>query len=98
MAQFDLYRIDGHGVVVDCQSDLLADLRSRIVAPLRIDGEPTVSASRLNPCIEVEGITYRLATQFLRSVDRRQLGVRIGSATAHEWDIKTALDMLVSGF
>lgn len=98
MAQFDIYRIEGHGLVVDCQSDLLSDLRSRVVAPLRRDGEDSVSASRLNPRITVDGIDHRVATQFLRSVDRRLLSQRVSSAVAQEWEIKVALDMLISGF
>ncbi|WP_294197084.1 CcdB family protein [uncultured Sphingomonas sp.] len=98
MAQFGIYRVDGHGLVVDCQSDLLSDLQSRIVAPLRAEAEDSVSLSRLNPRIEVDGIAYRVATQFLRSVDRRVLGEHIGSANAIEWEIKTAVDMLISGF
>lgn len=98
MPQFDLYHIDGHGFVVDCQCDLLSDLRSRIVAPLRTDGESSVSMSRLNPRIDVDGRPYRLATQFLRSVDVRQLGKPVGSVAEHEYDIKAALDMLISGF
>ena len=35
MAQFDVYRIEGGGLVLDCQSDPLRDLGSRVVAPLR---------------------------------------------------------------
>ena len=39
MAQFDVYRIKDHGFVLDCQSDLLSGLKSRVVAPLRDAGE-----------------------------------------------------------
>ncbi|VVS96128.1 Toxin CcdB [Sphingomonas sp. EC-HK361] len=98
MAQFDVHLIAGHGYVVDCQSDLLNDLRSRVVAPLRDPDEPTVWQSRLNPEVTIDGTRYRVAAQFLRSVDRRQLGRPVASLAAHEWDIKAALDMLISGY
>ncbi len=98
MAQFAIYRLDGHGLVVDCQSDLLSDLRSRAVAPLREAGEDSVALSRLNPCIAIDGVAYRVATLFLRSVDRRLLGEQVGSADEIEREIKAASDMLISGF
>ncbi len=98
MAQFDVYRIESGGLVLDCQSDLLSDLGSRVVAPLRPADDTAVSRTRLNPLIELNQGTYRVATQFVRAVDRRHLGTRVGSAAGQEWEIKAALDMLISGF
>ncbi len=83
---------------MDCQSDLLSDLRSRAVAPLREAGEDSVALSRLNPCIAIHGVAYRVATLFLRSVDRRLLGEQVGSADEIEREIKAASDMRISGF
>ena len=98
MAQYDVHGIAGHGYVVDLQSDVLSDLGSRVVAPLRDEDEPTVSRSRLNPLVEVDGKRYRVAVQFVRAVDRRQLGPRVASLAESEWDIKSALDLVISGF
>ena len=98
MAQFDVYLIEGYGLVVDCQSDLLSELRSRLVAPLRDPAEPIVFSTRLNPVVEVEKRTYRVAAQFLRAVDREQLGTRVATLAGSEFEIKTAIDMVVSGF
>jgi len=97
VAQFDIHSIAGHGLVVDCQSDLLSDLRSRIVAPLREPDEPSVSKSRLNPLVTVHQTDYRVAVQFLRAVDSRLLGEKIGSLLDYEYDVKAAIDMVVSG-
>ena len=97
MAQFDVHSIEGHGLVVNCQSDLLNDLRSRVVAPLRKPDEPTVSHSRLNPLVRINQTEYRVAVQFLRAVDNRLLGEKIGSLLDYEYDLKAAIDMIVSG-
>lgn len=97
MAQFDVYSIEGQGLVVDCQSDLLSDLRSRVVAPLREPDEPSVSKSRLNPLVKMHRTEYRVAIQFLRAVDDRRLGEKVGSLLDYEYNLKAAIDMVVSG-
>ena len=97
MAQFDVYSIEGHGLVVDCQSDLLSDLRSRVVSPLREPDEPSVSKSRLNPLVTMHRTEYRVAIQFLRAVDVRRLREKVGSLLNYEYDLKAAIDMVVSG-
>ena len=98
MAQFDVHRIAGHGLVVDLQNDFLQDLRSRIVAPLREPTEVTVSTSRLTPLVTLDEGSFRVAVQFLRAVDQTQLGPKVGSLLPHEFELKAALDMLISGF
>ena len=98
MTQFDVYHIVGQGLVVDCQNDLFDDLGSRIVAPLREPEDPAVSRSRLNPLVTLDGESYRVATQFLRAVYARRLTDRVGSLRHHEYDIKGAIDLLISGF
>jgi toxin CcdB len=85
-------------LVVDCQSDLLDELGSRVVAPLRDAEDSSVSKSRLNPPVALDDASYRLGTQFLRAVYARQLSDRVGSLRVHEYEIKAAIDMLVSGF
>lgn len=98
MAQFDVYRIDGYGLVVDFQTDLLDELGSRVVAPLRDPEDSSVSKSRLNPLVILDGTSYRVGTQFCRAVYRRQLGSSVGSLRAHEYEIKGAMDFLINGF
>lgn len=98
MRQFDVFDLGAHGLVVNCQSDLLSHLRSRIVIPLRRpDDLPTISP-RLNPLVTVEGSEFVLAAQFLRAVDRAQLNTRVTSLADQDMAIKQALDMLISGY
>ena len=98
MAQFDVHEISGHGLVVDCQSDLMSDLRSRFVVPLRLKHGFPVQSARFNPEFEVDGRDYVLATQFPRAVEIERLGKRIFSLSEHDLTIKNALDMLISGY
>jgi toxin CcdB len=98
VAQFDVHRIADHGLVVDCQSDWLIDLRSRIVVPLRAPDEMPLVASRLNPIFIIEDNDLVMATQFLRSVAIHHLSKPVTSLKQHEFEIKTALDMLISGY
>lgn len=98
MAQFDVYRIAEHGLVIDCQSDWLADLRSRIVVPLRAPDDMPLVASRLNPIFVIRDKRLAMATQFLRSVAIQHLDKRVTSLKQYDLEIKTALDMLISGY
>jgi toxin CcdB len=98
MAQFDVYDMGQHGLVVDCQNRLLEHLRSRFVVPLRPAGDLPAISPRFNPEFELNGATYVLATQFPRAIDLARLGNRIGSLADHDLTIKNALDMLISGF
>lgn len=96
MAQFDVYRVRGGGLVVDCQSDLLSSLPTRFVAPLRLKDASTVQ--RLNPTFRIEGRDYIMVSQLAGSIDRRSIVETVISLTDDQFDIKNALDMLISGF
>lgn len=96
MAQFDIHRMRGGTLVVDCQADLLADLPTRLVAPLSIDHEHRVS--RLTPTFSVEGRQMTMLTPLVRGVARSDIEETIGSLAEYDYQIKLALDMLISGF
>lgn len=98
MAQFGVYEIKGRGLVLDCQHDFLSDLNTRVVAPLRVAGDPIGSFARLNPEVEVNGRRYRIAMQLLRAVDRRDLGPLVVRLDDDDFTIMAALDLLISGF
>ena len=98
MAQFDVHRmIDGSGLVIDCQSDLLNHLDSRLVAPLvaKVDAPPP--AGRFNPNFTIEGVEHVMLTQFSGAVDRRQLGDVVASLADRSFEVTDALDILISG-
>lgn len=99
MAKFDVYRLrHGHGLVLDCQADLLDDLNTRIVVPLLAAKEAPKAAARLNPTFEVEGTVLIMATQFVAAIPVRELGERVISLSEQQDAIGNALDMLISGF
>ncbi|PLK24235.1 CcdB family protein [Novosphingobium sp. TH158] len=98
MARFDVCRMAGSGLlVVDCQADLLADLNTRVVAPLLPVHSAPKPARNLNPVLEVEGERHVMMTQQLSAVERRELGARVGSLAEHEREIVNALDFLLTG-
>ena len=96
MAQFDVYRVRGNVLVIDCQSDLLADLPTRFVVPLR----PTdiVELKRLTPTFVIDGTALTMITPLARAIDVRDIEDTVTTLDAAQLEIKAALDMLISGF
>ncbi|WP_174296974.1 CcdB family protein [Sphingomonas bacterium] len=95
MAQFDVYRLRGGGLVLDCQSDLLDALPSRFVVPLR--ASHPAELKHLTLMFDVEGKRLIMLTPLARSVDRRDIESTIATLANEQDQIKRALDMLVSG-
>ena len=96
MAQFDVYRVRGNVLVIDCQSDLLADLPTRFVVPLRpID---IVALKRLTPTFVIDGTALTMITPLARAIDVRDIEDTVTTLDAAQFEIKAALDMLISGF
>lgn len=97
MAQFDVYRLEGGSFVVDCQSDSLSHLTTRIVAPLMRSGNVPAPSTRLHPLFEFRGETYLLATHLLTALQARDLGQAVASLEAERYAIIAALDMVITG-
>lgn len=104
MAQFDVYRNPNPATVaavpylLDVQSDLLSESRTRVVvplAPLESVGRP---AARLNPVFRVEDTEVLMMTQHLAAVPRAALHNPVMSLTGEHDRIVAALDFLVLGF
>lgn len=75
MPQFDVYRLDDGGLVVDCQSDLLEEIGTRFVLPLLPPAEAPPPNQHLNPMLKVNGEDLRLVPQLavaVRTVELRQ--------------------------
>lgn len=102
MARFDVYRFDGNGVplVIDVQADLLCDLASRVVIPLRPARDAgNESLARLKPVIEVDGEDYVLMTTDIAALPVRRLGEKVTNLGGRHGDgISAALDFLFVGF
>jgi toxin CcdB len=98
MARFDVYAMKrGGALVVDCQADLLAGLKTRVVAPLIAEGDAPKPARRLNPGFEIGGKRYVLMTQFLSAVESREFGAKVGSLEEHSETVLGALDFVLTG-
>lgn len=96
MAQFDVHELDD-GLVLNCQSDLLTHLNTRVVVPLFPGNKAPVPARRFNPVFTVGGQDYAMATQFVSAVECRHLGAVVCSLSDRSFEIIDALDVLISG-
>ena len=97
MARYDVYPgASGKGHLLDCQSDLLSDLTTRVVIPLMPVGTE-LKASRLNPAFDVEGESHVLATHLIFAIPRARLAAPIANFGDQHDVILRAIDMLVTG-
>ena len=102
MARFDVHRnlSDDTTVpfLVDIQSDLLSELRTRIVIPLIPLPRFGAPMAHLNPIFAVEGGLHALATTDLAGVGRAVLGQTVGSLDNEADEIMNAVEFLLHGF
>jgi toxin CcdB len=97
--QFSLYRIPRktHGLLVDVQSNLLDELRTRVVIPLLRQEDAPKPIKTLNPCIQIDNQNYVLLTQNIASVPQTDLGELVGTAMTQRDTIIRAIDTMLSG-
>jgi toxin CcdB len=93
MPQFDVHRLDDT-YLLDCQSDQLDGLNSRIVVPLIPVGTVTREFPRLTPRLSVGQQEFIMATHLMAAVDRRILGPSVASLAQERYTIQTAIDIL----
>lgn len=98
MAQFDVFHLRDGVLVVDVQSDLIAIAGTRFVIPIIPPDEDARPSHRLNPELVFREVTYVLATHIAGAVAVSALGNPLGSVLKYEYAIKSALDMLISGY
>jgi toxin CcdB len=96
MARFDYHHVGGR-LLVDCQSDTLSDLTTRVVAPLFPSERVPSDLKRLHPIIEIDGTKLVLAAHLLTAMPVKALGPVQGSVAEHEYQIIAALDFLLTG-
>ena len=97
MAQFDVYRISGHSVVVDIQCDIIGHFETRMVVPLIETAKSPRRMERLHPVLTVVGQSYVLATHLMAAVPSARLENPLTNLAADRDAIIAALDMLVTG-
>jgi toxin CcdB len=96
--QFDVYRLGPGALALDCQSDLMGDLQTLFTVPLQPLGTTPPPMSRLHPRFEIEGEQVVMATHLAGAIPRSALRNPVGSLALHEYEIKAAIDMLISGY
>lgn len=95
MARFDVYALADGGLVLDCQSDQLADIGTRFVIPL-VPGEHAPPPNlRLNPTVRVGGEDLTMVTQFATTIRASELRARVSSLNGQHEHIVRAIDVLI---
>lgn len=100
MARFDVYQLaEGNQLVIDVQSEILSDLRTRVVIPL----SPKEAAQRelmprLRPMVQLGGCEYSVNTMEIASIPCELLGDHVGNLEDHHQSIIDAIDFLMQGF
>ncbi|MFB0934668.1 MAG: CcdB family protein [Propionivibrio sp.] len=105
MARFDVYANTGTHArttpyLLDVQSDLLDELDSRVVIPMRcLEHFPKVSLpTRLTPVLRIDGREYLLETPKMGAVPQRILKSPVASLATEQAQITAALDFLFQGY
>ncbi len=105
MAQFKVYcNLDAATrtttpYLLDVQSDLLSDLSTRVVAPLRLAAHYSgKSMTTLMPGFSIEGQEVIALIQQLAAVPPRAIGAEVADLSDRRFDIIAALDFLISGY
>jgi toxin CcdB len=104
MAQFSVYRNKDKGtqahtpLVLDVQSDLIVDLTTRVVIPLRLATALNGQIMQiLTPKCEIENNVYVIITPQLAGISIKQLGEKVADLSQQRDDIIAALDLLLTG-
>jgi toxin CcdB len=105
MAQFDVFPYSGPGAqitpfLVEVQSDLLRDLDTRMVIPLRRRDmfAAQILPTRLTPNFLVQDLACMLETPKMAAVPERILKNSVGSLAGRRDDITGAIDFLIHGY
>jgi mRNA-degrading endonuclease toxin of MazEF toxin-antitoxin module len=80
------------------QYDFLLTLPRVVVAPLRLEAKELPEMLKLNPRLTFDGKKYVVLVDLISSLDRRMIREINGTAKSIQYEIKSAIDFLVSGF
>lgn len=97
MAQFDVFRSDNGNLLLDCQSDVLGYLATRLAVPLLPVADAPELRLRLNPVFEIEGERFAMITQFAAAVRISELRRKVMTLRDYRFDIIGAFDMALTG-
>jgi toxin CcdB len=85
-------------LLLDVQSDLIADLGTRVVVPLVVAEKRRIKPVEiLMPEFKVDGKRYVMLTPQLAGISAADLGAKVCSLEDHRDTIVKALDLLITG-
>jgi len=99
MAKYDVFpNPNGDGYLLEVQTDLLDELKTRVVVPLVPYSSTLKTLRRLNPVFTIGGKQYFMFTHLIATLPASRLSEpRTNLARLHD-QIVAALDMLFQGF
>lgn len=104
MPQFTVHRNPNpntkttYPLLLDIQSDLIADLHTQVVAPLcPASAMKGKLIKRLMPVFEIDGKQYAMLTPQLAGISKNQVGAKVADLVQHRDEIIAALDLLITG-
>jgi toxin CcdB len=84
--------------LLDVQSDLLADLQTRVVVPLaKLTALRKKPMKDLTPVVDIDGGKYLLLVPQLAGIAANKLGPAVSNVSSHRDEIVAALDFLITG-
>lgn len=102
MARFDVHINPGKKAfpfLVDVQTELLRDIKTRVVVPLSpASGLEKEKSERLKPLFMVGDRKYILLTTEIAAVPVALMGPVVASLAEKQFEITAALDFLFQGF
>ncbi len=99
MSKYDLHPTrNGTGYLLDLQTDFLAVQRSRMMAPVMPVTDVPQRTTGLHPLIEVDGISYVVATHLMAAVPQSILLPSVANFSSQADEFTRALDLLFQGY
>ena len=85
-------------LLLDIQNDLLQDLETRVVVPLRpVSALQGQTLRRLMPVLEIEGERFIMVTPQMAGIPKSELGAPVTRVEQHRFEIIAAIDFLLTG-
>jgi len=97
MAQFDIHRLSSGDLVVDCQSEFVDSLHTRLAVPLVDPQSVPGPLARLHPQFVVGGERVLFAAHLASAISCNEMGPVVGSLSDHYLEIIGAFDFLLTG-
>ena len=99
MAKYDVFvNPNGDGYLLEVQTDLLDELKTRVVVPLIPYSSDIKTLRRLNPVFTIGGKQYFMFTHLIATVPAAPLAEPRANLAGSDDQIDAALEMLFQGF